>query len=158
MYADKMTPSMSAAIGETERRRVKQMAYNEANGITPTTIQKAIRRGMEIELRGRKAARELVGVKEEAFEIVEMIRTLEGEMIEAAEALQFEKAAALRDQVMKLKKLRAESAKAGGDEPVKVRRSELETPRRGNDKKKGRAGMPGVRPERKSRKKPKNPE
>jgi len=158
MYADKMTPSMQAAIGETERRRVKQMAYNEANGITPTTIQKAIRRGMEIELRGRKAARELVGVKEEAFEIVEMIRTLEGEMIAAAEALQFEKAAALRDQVLKLKKLRSESAKAGGDETVKVRRSELETTRRGNDKKKGRAGMPGVRPERKSRKKPKNPE
>ncbi len=158
MYADKMTPSMQAAIGETERRRVKQIAYNTANGITPTTIQKAIRRGMEIELRGRKAARELLGVKEEAFEIVEMIRTLEGEMIEAAEALQFEKAAALRDQVMKLKKLRAESAKSGSDEPMKVRRSELETPRRGNDKKKGRAGMPGVRPERKSKKKPRSPE
>ncbi len=150
MYADSMTPAMRAAIEETERRRVKQIAYNTEHGITPQTITKAIRRGMEVSLRARKTAREAVATKEEAFDVGEMIRQLEAEMLEAAEQLQFEKAAALRDQVMKLKKRRAD--RPPEDEPLKVRRSELEEgkdPRRPGKK----AGMPGVRADRKGKRK-----
>ncbi len=136
MYADKMTPAMKAAIDETERRRVKQTAYNVAHGITPQTIQKAIRRGMEVSLKARKTAREALGAKEEEFELDEMIRQIEGEMMEAAQSLEFEKAAALRDQVGKLKKMR------DGAAGKKVKRSDLD---RGDSKPKGKAGMPGVR-------------
>jgi len=150
MYADTMTPAMRAAIEETERRRVKQVAYNNEHGITPQTIIKSIRRGLEVSLRARKTAREAVATKEEVFDITELIRQLEAEMVEAAEQLQFEKAAALRDQVMKLKKRRAD--RPPEDEPLKVRRSELEEgkdPRRPGKK----AGMPGARADRKSKKK-----
>ncbi len=56
MYADKVTPAMQAAIGETERRRTKQIAYNTANNITPTTIQKSIRQGLDAELKARRTA------------------------------------------------------------------------------------------------------
>ena len=150
MYADSMTPAMRAAIEETERRRVKQIAYNTEHGITPQTITKAIRRGMEVSLRARKTAREAVATKEEAFDVGEMIRQLEAEMLEAAEQLQFEKAAALRDQVMKLKKRRGDHPP--DNEPLKVRRSELEE---GNDRKRPgkKAGMPGVRADRKGKRK-----
>ncbi len=150
MYADEMTPAMRGAIEETERRRAKQTAYNQKHGITPQTITKAIRRGLEISLRARKTAREAVATKEEAFDVDEMIRQLEAEMMEAAEQLQFEKAAALRDQVVKIKKLKA--SRRPDAEPFKVRRSELEDskdPRRPGKK----AGMPGVRADRKSKRK-----
>ncbi|HLO42066.1 MAG TPA: excinuclease ABC subunit UvrB [Phycisphaerales bacterium] len=139
MYADTMTPAMRAAIEETERRRAKQVVYNQAHGITPQTIQKAIRRGIESSLKGRKAAREALGVKEEEFEIDEMIRQLESEMFEAAQAMEFEKAAAMRDQVLRLKKMRDAAGPSG---KKKVTRSELE---KGDAKPKGKAGMPGVR-------------
>lgn len=56
MYADKVTPAMQAAIEETERRRAKQIAYNAANNITPTTIQKSIRQGLDAELKARRTA------------------------------------------------------------------------------------------------------
>jgi excinuclease ABC subunit B len=139
MYADTMTPAMRAAIEETERRRAKQTAYNDAHGITPQTIQKAIRRGIESSLKGRKAAREALGVKEEEFELDEMIRQVEADMFEAAQAMEFEKAAAMRDQVVRLKKMRDA---AGASSKKKITRSELE---KGDTKPKGKAGMPGVR-------------
>ena len=152
MYADSVTPAMKAAIDETERRRVKQTAYNIKHDITPETIKKAIRRGLEVELRGRKTAREAVTAKEESFEIGEMIRQLEAEMLEAAESLQFEKAAALRDQAVKLKRVRADSARFNEGGAVKVKRSELESDRMGGKAGK-RPGTPGVRAGKKARRK-----
>ncbi|QOI99112.1 MAG: excinuclease ABC subunit UvrB [Phycisphaeraceae bacterium] len=142
MYADTMTPAMRAAIEETERRRAKQEAYNAAHGITPATITKAIRRGMEISLRGRKAAREAVGVKEQAFEAEELSRELTEEMLAAAEALDFEKAAALRDQVKKLKTFLEEAKASGG--PTTIRKSQVEGGGRGAARK-PKAGTPGTR-------------
>ncbi|HHH41865.1 MAG TPA: excinuclease ABC subunit B, partial [Chloroflexi bacterium] len=108
MYADRVTDSMRRAIEETERRRKKQMAYNEAHGIEPRTIVKAV-----YDLTERLAAER--GVKEEralyrvprqlpAEEVRHLIRDLEEQMHEAARALEFEKAALLRDQIFELRR------------------------------------------------------
>ena len=124
MYADQMTPSMRAAIEETERRRVKQLAYNAEHGITPTTIQKSIRRGIETELKARKKAREAVESHEPALDAQLLLAELENDMREAAESLEFEKAATLRDQLQKVRDLIATADPDEGQ--VTIRRSELE--------------------------------
>ena len=104
LYADVVTPAMKQAIDETNRRRAKQLAYNAEHGITPRTIQKEIRRGIEIELRARQTVRQAVGMEsDEQLDVSEMIVNLEREMLEAAEKLEFERAAMLRDQITELK-------------------------------------------------------
>ena len=105
MYADTVTQQMQAAIDETQRRRTKQLAYNKAHGITARTIKKAIRRGIEQELQARKTARTAVGRKTDAqgYDRDELILLLTEEMIQAADRLEFEAAAELRDQIMALK-------------------------------------------------------
>ncbi len=144
MYADTMTPSMKAAIEETERRRAKQAAYNQAHGITPTTIVKAIRQGMETELRASRTARDAIKSKEPEFEVTEMVRMLEDEMLEAAAALEFEKAAKIRDQVKLLESGKHPASARASASSGKLRRSDLE--RNGTASSVDRrAGMPGVR-------------
>ncbi|HYE62224.1 MAG TPA: excinuclease ABC subunit UvrB [Phycisphaerales bacterium] len=144
MYADQITPAMQGAIEETERRRVKQLAYNEAHGITPTTIKKAVRRGLEEELKARKRAREGIATNEPEFEIDELIKEMEGEMLAAANDMAFERAAMIRDQVLKLRRKREEIAKHGGS--TKIRRSEVENAsHRGKKRPEAKAGMPGSR-------------
>jgi len=141
MYADRVTPAMDAAMKETERRRVKQIAYNTEHAITPTTIKKAIRQGLETELKARRTARAAVAVDEPEYDASEMVRMLEEEMMTAAEGLEFEKAARLRDEVKTLK-AGAASAAGGG----KVRRSQVESDTHGRGAAKKatkKAGMPG---------------
>ena len=99
LYADTVTPSMQKAIEETQRRRDAQVAYNRAHGIRPETIHKAVRAGIEAEVQGRRTAREAVHLSEHQFARSELVRELEAEMHRAAERLQFERAALLRDRI-----------------------------------------------------------
>ncbi len=103
LYADKMTPSMKQAIDETDRRREIQLQYNAEHGITPDTVQKAIRDGLITEVAAMRRVREAVHADEGEYDREELIGTLEKEMLTAAEELDFEKAAALRDHITRLK-------------------------------------------------------
>ena len=108
MYADTMTDSMRAAIEETERRRKIQQAYNEAHGITPTSIKKAVRDLISISKPEEKKARGLKLEKDPESmsdqELGKLIGEVQKKMIKAAAELDFEQAAELRDQMMLLKK------------------------------------------------------
>ena len=113
MYADKVTESMKKAIGETERRRERQVAHNEAHGITPRSIVKQVKDlidGVYSEKAGReaeklerdamqRAQREAMSEKDVSREI----KRLEKLMLEHARNLEFEKAASVRDQLAILK-------------------------------------------------------
>ena len=104
LYADRVTKSMQGAIDETNRRREIQLSYNEEHDIKPESIKKAIRRGIEDEIEARQITREEVGLTDEAqFVTQEFLNELEAEMMKAAEALDFERAAQLRDRIMELK-------------------------------------------------------
>ena len=100
MYADTVTPSMRAAIDETERRRALQTAYNEEHGIVPRTIVKSIRELVEI---SGPAAKNEHGVKMTERERKAEIERLEKEMRKAAQMLEYEYAAALRDELIRLR-------------------------------------------------------
>jgi len=102
LYADSVTESMARAIEETRRRREKQKAYNEAHGIKPETIRKAIRAGLSAEVQGRRQARLAVRLSEHDYARTELVRELEAEMHRAAERLEFERAAEIRDRIMEL--------------------------------------------------------
>lgn len=106
LYADKITRSMEKAIGETARRREKQIAYNEARGITPKTIQKKVADVMEgahVAIKARKAHKEKQGFSAmNPEQAAKTIRQLEKQMLEYARDLEFEKAAALRDQIKQI--------------------------------------------------------
>ncbi len=100
LYGDKVTNSMQRAIEETARRRKLQQAYNKKHGITPETIRKAIHRGIEATAAAHAQANAAVGRTEETKYITEeYIAELEAEMLEAAEGLEFERAAAIRDRI-----------------------------------------------------------
>ncbi len=103
MYGDAVSPAMKEAIDETQRRRELQMAYNQEHGITPKTIKKAIRRGIENELQARKTAQAAFDPNEKEYDRAELLAELEKSMLDAAQNLEFEKAAALRDQVKEIK-------------------------------------------------------
>jgi len=104
MYADKITPSMRAAIDETERRRVRQAAYNEAHGIVPKTIIKSVRDLIEVSSGAEEAeAYAENGLKMTRREREQEIEKLEKEMKKAAKMLEFEYAAVIRDRLVKLR-------------------------------------------------------
>jgi len=106
LYGDKVTAAMQEAIDETQRRRDRQIAFNEKHGIKPQTIKKAIRRGIEIELRARKTAMKALNeVDDKQYDRAELIAELERQMLDAAQALEFEKAAQLRDKVAQIKSM-----------------------------------------------------
>ena len=102
LYADTVTRSMQRAMDETDRRREIQLAYNRDHGIEPQTIQKEILRGIQDEVAGHRLERQMVGETEERYVRREQVRELEAEMLAAAETLDFERAAELRDHLYSL--------------------------------------------------------
>jgi excinuclease ABC subunit B len=102
LYADEVTRSMQKAIDETERRRKIQLKHNKQNNITPRTIQKSIRKSIDNEVASRKVAREMVREEEAEYITQEYLRELEEDMLQAANELNFEKAAEIRDRIIKL--------------------------------------------------------
>jgi excinuclease ABC subunit B len=103
LYADTITPAMKAAMDETERRRAAQVKYNTEHGITPQTVKKAIRATLESEIKARKTVASAVRENEQAMDTTELIKLLEEEMLQAAQGLEFERAAQLRDKINQLK-------------------------------------------------------
>nr|MBU1328226.1 excinuclease ABC subunit UvrB [Candidatus Omnitrophota bacterium] len=103
MYADTITSSMRKAIEETNRRREKQIEFNKTNNITPRSIEKAIRNGIESLKKAEEIVIEAAGQSEEDYEKEMVITELEREMELLARNLQFERAAKLRDRIKGLK-------------------------------------------------------
>ena len=105
MYADTITPSMRRAMDETERRREKQDAFNKAHGITPRTVIKSVRDLLDINIQDEEDTAERRGEVKALTkqQKAERIARLEKEMKEAAKMLEFELAAALRDQIIELR-------------------------------------------------------
>lgn len=134
LYADKITESMQLAMDETKRRRAIQEAYNTEHGITPETVKKHIRAGIESAMSAHREANAAVGrVDDEEVITEEFLNELEAEMLEAAEKLEFEKAGALRDRITQLRKAKGK----------KVTEVKLESYRPGANRKKGKRNQGG---------------
>ena len=104
LYADSITESMQQAIDETRRRRSLQEAYNLEHGITPETVRKEIRAGIEAEATSRARAFDAMGTSDESGRRqAELLEQLEADMMQAAAELDFERAARLRDQIASLR-------------------------------------------------------
>ncbi len=146
LYADTVTNSMSRAISETNRRRDIQLAYNTKHGITPKTVQSAIKNAIEDEIEAHKLATEAAtgatAAAEQDYVTIEYVQQLYEEMLEAATGLEFERAQLLRDQIVKLegelKKKYGEEAPASvlGNKTVPV--SQPQPKKKGKWKKQGK--------------------
>ena len=105
MYADTVTESMRKAIDETNRRRKIQLEYNKEHNITPETIIKEVRKGLSEQIKARETARQAVRFSDTEYEKAEAASQIEQDMLEAAENLDFERAAVLRDRLRELQEL-----------------------------------------------------
>ncbi len=103
LFADAVTKSMAKLMAVTDYRRARQMAYNEEHGITPTSVKRAVQESLHMILKGRSVEESVVKESGARFDVGELLRELEAEMIEAAAGLEYEKAALLRDQIAELK-------------------------------------------------------
>ena len=103
LFADQVTQSMEALMSISEYRRVKQMEYNEAHGITPQTVRRAVQESLHTILRGREIESSVIREAGGDFNVTELLRELEDEMQRASANLEFERAALLRDQIMEVK-------------------------------------------------------
>ena len=116
LYADVKTQSIQKFLAVSAYRREKQIAYNKAHNITPRSVIRAVEESLSTRPGSNKAA-SVINDAGGNFDLTETLRELEGEMLAAANNLEFEKAALLRDQIRELKRA------LGGSEPVKeVRR------------------------------------
>ncbi len=139
LYGDKVTEAMKNAIQETERRRKLQMEYNREHNITPQTIQKNVTASIESELKAHRDANAAIGRADETQYITaEYIAELQTEMLEAADDLDFERAARLRDRISQLQDSIGEplssvkpSKSSGGRKGRRGRRKPAKVPRPG---------------------------
>ena len=99
LYADKVTESMRKAILETERRRARQKQYNEEHGITPESVRRSVKEGIEREAAAHEQVSRAAGVNSEEIITLDYLDELEKEMLQAADELDFERAAQLRDRI-----------------------------------------------------------
>ena len=116
MYADRITGSMERAMGETDRRREIQVAYNTEHGITPYTVNKAVREVLESKkIAEQKSYYNVSRTRNPETlpldQIMSALADIEKEMKQAARSLEFERAAELRDELSRLKKLLPAGAK-----------------------------------------------
>jgi excinuclease ABC subunit B len=141
LYADMVTDSMQKAIDETNRRRELQLNYNVEHGITPETIRKAIRRGIEEEIEARRLVQSAGGMSsEEQYVTQEFLNELEQEMLAAAELLEFERAAQLRDRILTLRKQMGQSVPAEDENRPGFASSDRRRGNRGTPGERGRGG------------------
>lgn len=105
LYADNMTKSMKKTIDITNERREKQLEFNQAHGIKPSSIKKAIKEGVEAYRQAKKIVQDTTGESDREYDILEVMNQLEKDMEQAARNLQFERAIIYRDQITKLKKM-----------------------------------------------------
>ena len=103
MYADRFTNSMKKAIDETNRRRLIQVEFNRQNKITPRTIEKAVKEGIESYKHAREIIENVIEEDDEQYDITSLIGELQHDMEVAARNLQFERAAILRDQIREMR-------------------------------------------------------
>ena len=103
LYADQKTKSIQAFLATTEYRRSKQLEYNQLHGITPRSTTRPIEESLSFERVAKEVESAALRESGEDYNVVEILRELEAEMLEAADKLEFEKAALLRDQIQKLK-------------------------------------------------------
>lgn len=127
LYADKMTEAMRHAIDETARRREIQDQFNKEHGITPKTIRKNIHLGIEKEAEAFRQANAAIGRKDENEIITEQyISELEAEMMDAAEKLEFERAAAIRDRISRMREqIGKKISEVKAEKPVRKRRKRV---------------------------------
>jgi excinuclease ABC subunit B len=121
LYADVMTDSIKKFLAVTEKRRARQIAYNTEHGITPRSVSRAVEESLAVQEDQHAAATGLLRETTTDLDFTETIRELEEEMLKAAEDLQFEKAALLRDQIKELKHMMAGTKSE--TKPVNYRKS-----------------------------------
>jgi len=112
LYADVKTKSIQQFLATTEYRRKKQLAYNEKHGITPRSVSRAVDESLAGQTSVNEKAAAVLRDAEANFDVTETIRELESEMLKAADNLEFEKAALLRDQIQELKRSSEGTAQA----------------------------------------------
>jgi excinuclease ABC subunit B len=103
LYADTVTESIRQLITISKARREKQLAYNQAHGITPRSITRAVQESLGHALKGRQLAANVVGEATRDMDVMQVLQELESEMLAASASMHYEKAALLRDQIMELK-------------------------------------------------------
>jgi excinuclease ABC subunit B len=103
LYADTVTDSIRHLIAVSKERREKQIAYNQAHGITPRSVVRAVQESLGNVLRGRQIAANVVGEATPDMDVMQVLQELESEMLAASASMHYEKAALLRDQIMELK-------------------------------------------------------
>ena len=133
LYADRMTASMQTAIEETQRRRKLQEAHNLENGITPETVRKGVTASILQAAENRKRARDMVRIDAKSERITDdYLKSMEEEMLAAAENLEFERAAALRDKIVRMREKIGEPVESDSTEERMVGGRQLKRSTKGS--------------------------